>query len=164
MASRMDALEKGKVDARGERVNVDEDGVQIRALLDEKGSEVGDPVPMAPPLHLQRRLTMAEQIQQMIRREVSLRAQDMGLETFEEAEDFDVDDDPADPHTPYEAVFDPPLKEAKNGVAPSVEGRNEPVGDGSGKSGEVVKDQPKPEPDVQGSGSKTGSVDPKPEK
>lgn len=167
MGSRLDALEKGKVDARGEPVNVDVDGVQVLPVLDEKGNEVGDPTPMAPPVHLQRRLTMSEQIQQMIRREVSVRADELGMESFEEAEDFLIDDDLPDPHTPYEAVFDPapPVKkEVKNGVATIDEGRDEPVGNGSGKSGAVVEDKSKPQSDVQGSGSKAGSPDPNSEK
>lgn len=134
--ARIDDLEKGLVDQYG---------VAVKAQLDDAGNEVGDPTPLAPPAHLRRQMTMSEQIQQMIRREVSLRAQDLGYETFEEAEDFDVDDDVRDPHTPYEAVFDPPppLKEKEDGTTAVDEGRNglgnsgdrKPDKVGSGKSG-----------------------------
>jgi hypothetical protein len=43
----------------------------------------------------------------MIRQEVSRAAEELGDETFEEADDFDIEDDPVDPRTPYEAVFNP---------------------------------------------------------
>lgn len=148
--------------------NVDEDGVQVRAVLDKAGNEVGDPVPMAPPLHMTRPLSLSEQIKQMVRRELSEVAHNQGFETFEESDDFDIDDDPLDPQTPYEAVFDPPPpaadEELKDASASSVERRNEPVGDGSRKSGAVVEDKSKPQPDVSGSGSKAGGGDPGSEK
>lgn len=130
--AKIDELEKGLIDQYG---------VPVRAELDKDGNEVGDPTPMAPPAHLRRSLTMAEQIQQMIRREVSLRSQEDGFETFEESDDFEIDDDPPDPHTPYEAVFDPrpPVEESDDGNATVDEGRPEPPESRSGKSGKVGK-------------------------
>lgn len=41
-----------------------------------------------------------------VRRELSNQAAADGQETFEEADDFDVDDEPADPTTPWELNFD----------------------------------------------------------
>lgn len=124
-----------------ERGLVDQYGVAVKAELTEDGKEVGDPTPLAPPAHLRRSMTMAEQIQQMVRREISLRAEDAGFESFEEAEDFEVDDDPPDPHTPYEAVFDPPppVVENEDGKRPVDKGRTKPAERGSGKSGKVGK-------------------------
>lgn len=133
--ARIDDLERGLVDQYG---------VSVKAELDKDGNEVGDPTPVAPPAHLRRTMTMSEQIQQMIRREFSMRASEEGFETFEEAEDFDIDDDPADPHTPYEAVFDPPppVKENDDGSTGSDEGRSATAGGGRGKSGKVGKGKP----------------------
>lgn len=133
--ARIDELEKGLVDQYG---------VAVKATLDESGREVGDPTPVAPPANLRRGMTMSEQIQQMIRREVSNRAEEQGYESFEESEDFDIDDDPVDPHTPYEAVFDPrpPLKEKEDGSKSVDEGRVDPPGGGSGESGKVGKGKP----------------------
>lgn len=143
--ARIDELERGLVDQNGEQV--------VAELRD--GKEYGDPVPKAPPLHMQRMESQAEIIKRMVRQELSSRAHEAGYETFEEAEDFDVDDDPADPHTPYEAVFDPPppLKEDADGDEGRDEGRSGPAGSGSGKSGEVGKGKPakdKPAPDKGG--------------
>lgn len=64
-----------------------------------------DPVPhelanpaLAPP-------TLREQIQQSIRSELSLLAEDRGLESFDEADDFEEDEPEADPLTAYEMVM-----------------------------------------------------------
>lgn len=77
-------------------------------MLNERGHEVPDPTPMAVPIGFKPPPTMVELIRMHIRREMSAVAQNQGAETFEESEDFDVEDDPVDPHTPFEAVFDPP--------------------------------------------------------
>ena len=45
----------------------------------------------------------------MVRFQISEEAASRGLETFEEANDFDISDDPVEPHTPYEEDFDPVL-------------------------------------------------------
>lgn len=75
--------------------------------LNDKGQEVLDSKPMAIPVHLKRPETLAEQIRRMVRSEaLSSAAARAGAETFEEAEDFDVDDD-FDPSSPWEIDFDP---------------------------------------------------------
>lgn len=79
-----------------------------KAVLDEKGREVLDPVPLAPPVGYRREVSQSERIRQMIRSEhMRMAAEIQGMESFEEADDFDVEDDPIDPNTPYEEVFDP---------------------------------------------------------
>lgn len=78
--------------------------------LDEKGREVPDPTPMEVPAGFKRPETLAEQIRRLVRSEQF--AKDVaaqGFETFEESEDFDIDDDMWDPSSPYEEVFDPVL-------------------------------------------------------
>lgn len=71
-------------------------------------------VPVAPPVGLHKAPSMfdilVEQRAQM-RKEFSLYARSQGLETMEEAEDFDIPDDPVDPKTPWEDVYDIPLSE-----------------------------------------------------
>ena len=84
--ARIDDLEKGLCDAYG---------VQVVAEIGDDGKEYGDPVPVAPPVGLTRSPSLAEQIRSMVRRELSDAAHDQGMETFEESDDFDVDDDPA---------------------------------------------------------------------
>lgn len=72
--------------------------------------EKPDPNPMQIPAGFRRPPTLAEQVARLVRSERFMQeARDAGFETFEEAEDFDIDDDPVDPSTPYEPFFDPAL-------------------------------------------------------
>lgn len=77
--------------------------------LNDAGQETLDPRPMEIPAGFKRPETTAEIIQRLVRREVSEAASAGGHETFEEASDFEVEDDEVLPDTPYEAVFDPIL-------------------------------------------------------
>lgn len=75
------------------------------------GREYNDPTPMAPPVGYKRQPTMVEIIRAQVRDALlakELAAQ--GVETFEEADDFDVGDD-YDPSSPWENDFDPPIRE-----------------------------------------------------
>jgi len=69
--------------------------------FNDKGQEVPDPIPVAVPHNWARPLSLAEQIQRFVRTELSARAAQTEQETFEEADDFDVDEDP-DPLSQYE--------------------------------------------------------------
>lgn len=75
---------------------------------DKYGREIPDPVPMAPPVGYTPPFSMVAHLKEIVRRELSEVAASQELETYEDADDFDIEDDPIDPHTPYEAVFDPP--------------------------------------------------------
>lgn len=86
-------------------------------FLDESGSEVVDSTPMAPPIGYNPTPSMIDHIRNLIRRELSEHADQVGAETFEEADDFDVGDD-YDPTSPYEEVFEPnPPVGAPQGLA-----------------------------------------------
>lgn len=75
---------------------------------DSHGREIPDPMPLAPPIGYKRQPTLAEQIKSMVRSEQLAReAASQGYETFDEADDFDVEDG-FDPQSPYEENFDPP--------------------------------------------------------
>ena len=78
------------------------------AKLNENGHEVLDPTPLALPAGFKRPEPLADMMRRLVRTELSRRAEDAGLETFEESEDFDVDDDSL-PGTPFEEFFDPAL-------------------------------------------------------
>lgn len=66
------------------------------------GQEIPDPVPVAPPLGYVKQPSMVEHIRQMIRSEkLRLEAEQAGMESFEEADDFEVEDDP-EAFSPYE--------------------------------------------------------------
>ena len=84
-----------------------------RDLLNEQGGEVPNPLPVAPAIGNRRVPSLAEKVRTMVQSETLRReAENAGFETFEEANDFDVEDDdfPLD-DTPYEEVFDPGLGE-----------------------------------------------------
>lgn len=90
--------------------NVDADGQQCRSVLDAHGRfEYPDPVPMAPPVGYNSPPDIMQMIRSMVRSERLAQELDAaGYETFEEADDFDIADDPLDPLTPYEKVFEAP--------------------------------------------------------
>lgn len=92
-----------------------EDG-EIINYLDENYQEHPDDTQIAPPVGFNPQPSLAETIRNMVRSErlrQELEGQDM--ETFEEADDFDVGDD-YDPTTPYENDFDPDYREVKDVV------------------------------------------------
>lgn len=81
---------------------------QISAGIDEHGREVGDPRPMAVPagLAVSNRDMVHDAIRQMMRSEAFAAAMDAeGFDTPDEADDFEIDDDPLDPYTPWEQDF-----------------------------------------------------------
>ena len=86
--------------------NIDPATGEVR--LDEHGHELPDPRPMEVPLGMKKPETIAEVVQRLVRHQVSQYAAMNGMETFEEAEDVEVDDE-FDPSTPYELDFDPVL-------------------------------------------------------
>lgn len=82
----------------------------LRAKLNDRGEEKLDPTPMAIPVGFERPLTMEQQVARLMRAqyEMQVKVRDMtGVETPEEADDFDIEDDPIDMTTPYEEHFMP---------------------------------------------------------
>lgn len=76
----------------------------------EDGKEILNPTPMQPPLGYKPALSLAEQIRQQVR---SLKAlDDMEPETEEEADDFEIEDDPPIPSR-WENDLVPSLKETR---------------------------------------------------
>lgn len=102
--------------------------------LDANGHEILNEIPLEPPVGYKRTPSLAEQIKAMIRSERLREALDNpDAESFDEADDFDVEDDPIDPSTPYEAVFDPPPPPDPAPSAPPVV--NPPEGPAEGGAG-----------------------------
>lgn len=105
MAKQKTAAERHEAMVKVER---NERGKRLNAL----GQEIIDPTPMAPPIGWKPQPSMIENIRNMVRSELLARAAEAdGKETFEEADDFDIEDDPADPNSPWENEFDPPVRE-----------------------------------------------------
>lgn len=67
----------------------------------DDGMEYPDPTPIEVPLGFRRPPSIHEEIRRFVRQEMSRQAQEQGGESFEEADDFEVDEDP-DPLTQYE--------------------------------------------------------------
>lgn len=79
------------------------------------GPEAGpkiDGTPLQVPAGFKKPETMEERLKRFIRFELSEEAARAGADTFEEAMDFDIPDDPVDPSTPFEEFFDPELGRA----------------------------------------------------
>lgn len=73
---------------------------------DDQGRELPDQTPVARPVNFRPPPSMQELIRQYVRTELSRQADLAGDETFEEADDFDIPDDPPDPSSPWELNFD----------------------------------------------------------
>lgn len=73
------------------------------------GRELPNPIPMEPPLGFTNPEPIHEMIARMVRTQVSAAAAAEEQETFEEADDFDIDDDAADPYSPWEEQFEPDM-------------------------------------------------------
>lgn len=68
------------------------------------GREFPDPTPMSPPVGYVKQDSLAEQIRRVVRSEkLAMEAEAAGYETFDEADDFDIEDDPL-PMSPYEML------------------------------------------------------------
>lgn len=79
--------------------------------LHPDGTQILDPVPLAPPIGYKKTPSMVEIVRDMIRSErLAAEAAAMGHETFEESEDFDVGDEDPLMRSPWENDFDPPLE------------------------------------------------------
>lgn len=64
------------------------------------GKEVLDPTPVAIPAGMGKPESLVDTIRRLVRNEISHEAQSQGIESFEEANDFDVEDE--DWTSPYE--------------------------------------------------------------
>lgn len=93
-----DHLEKqryGKVVAVEEKLS--------RLYLDRYGREIPDPTPVAPPVGYKKQPSMVDHVRALVAADLSRRAEQMGYESFEESNDFDIGDD-FEPETEYERM------------------------------------------------------------
>lgn len=103
--------------------------------LDANGAEILDSTPMDPPIGFNPQPSMFDIMRaQMAQYHADLAKQ--GYETPEEADDFEVEGDDFDPHSPYEHNFDPVVPVSAPTPSPEVP----PVA--SGKAPEPPADGP----------------------
>lgn len=65
-----------------------------------------DQTPVNIPVEFRKQESMDERIRRITQHSLSRQAAMEGFETFEEANDFDIPDDPVDPSTPWEIDHD----------------------------------------------------------
>lgn len=103
----------------------DEAGNQISSGILYNGQEAPDGVPMAPPIGYEAPTQLEQLIEQLIRRrDFNAAVAAAGSETFEEADDFDVDEEDYDPRfgeTIYEKYFEAKSKRAAQQAARQAE-------------------------------------------
>lgn len=115
----------------------------------EKGEEICHGIPIEIPLDFKRPLTLQEEIRRMIAVEASRAAEDAGLESFEEADDFNVEDEDEPFSSPYEVLEmypDGPSEEpggspdvadrAEEAATPRDDAKGSPAGEGAAVGGE----------------------------
>lgn len=97
------------------------------AKYDEQGREILDPTPVAMPVGFKRPPTLDERIRAFVRTELSRQAAEEGNETFEEADDFYVEEEEESPLSRYEltpmqeeAVFGTDRDDLDRAAAPGV--------------------------------------------
>lgn len=84
----------------------------IRKGVGPDGHFVPSDEPMEPPIGYVRQPSLAELVREAVMSEkLRAAAEEAGLETFEESEDFDVPDEPELLRSRWENEFDPPLAE-----------------------------------------------------
>lgn len=84
--------------------------------LNDLGQEIPDPRPISPPIGYKRQPSVFDLQRENLALAMRLNREDAEFETFEESEDFDVDDDDYDPSSPWENDFDPPFSEIRAAV------------------------------------------------
>lgn len=109
--------------------------------LDENGHELPDDTPVAMPLGFTRQPTLIETIRAVIRTEASAAAASSGYGSFEEEDDFDVDDE-VDPKTPWEEVFEPENPQPTEEDAKLVEKLTGKASEASSDPVNVTPEQP----------------------
>lgn len=110
--------------------------------------QIVDPVPMSPPVGYKKQPSMVDIVREQVRQHhLQMELAAKGVETFEEADDFDVGDPDELPRTIYEMEenFDPPLRKPRIPTdVPEPAPNGAPAGGEAAKDREVEKTPPDP--------------------
>jgi hypothetical protein len=117
-----------------------------RAYIDQNGKEVNNPMPLAVDSGLKRPPTLKEQIQRVLRQEVSAQAHAQGHETFEEAQDFDIGLDDDEPLSGYEVVDMVPEEPVAMEVNQDTSKKTSPLSEAGGTGETGISEPPVSEP------------------
>lgn len=123
-------------------------------LSDDGRFEFPSSVPTEAPIGYRVPRSTVELMRDMIRREVSEAAAAAEMETWEEADDFEVEDDPLEPRTEYERLFDFPATDIGEPLNDDAAGGSSEPGGGraAGDSGPATSKPPMPGNAPGGSG------------
>lgn len=113
-----------------------------KSKLDKQGFEIPDPKPMALPVGFVAPPTLTEMVRNLVRYEVSRAAASEGEETWEEADDFVVGDEP-ELQSPYELDDEQQSGSLREFIEERPKEPEKPV---SGKPEEDLKAKPEPTP------------------
>jgi len=117
--------------------------------LDDQGREINNPKSDLLKTGLNRPLTIQQQIQRVMRVELSRKAEEAEMETFEEATDFEIEDE-------FENADEESIYQMEEEIPTSMVPETPPLSvDPTGSSGEAtnapetLENNPKPEESVQ---------------
>lgn len=127
-------------------------------MLDERGREIPDSKPMVHPLGLSVQETLADKIKRMVRYELSRQAEAQGHESFEDADDFDVGDEP-ELKSPYELDDGQLMERVDNGNGGKNQGEKAELRAGSKADGGGDRDAEEGSKSSPGDGERSGSRD-----
>lgn len=124
----------------------------IQPGYNDRGEEVPDPTPVEVPVGFRHPPTLRETMQRLIREEVSRAAEQSGDESFDEADDFNVDEEEFS--SPYEltTMQEDAQMEALNKGGPDEAVQKSDAGGSGRESGKLREDNS----DTRG-GAKAGS-------
>lgn len=105
---------------------------------DEFGREIPDQTPVEIPIGFKRPLTLQEEIQRAIRGEMSRQAAAEGMESFEEANDFDTEDVLDDPRSNHEIMEEDEFQARERAMLDRADKEIEDHGKRDGRKGGVV--------------------------
>lgn len=135
--------------------------------LDAFGQPLLDSVPLAPPVGYRRQPSIAEQVRQAVQAE-RRRELEQVTESLEQADDFEIPDDPADPGSRWENDREPSIKELiaagrKRLAELEAEDAKKKAAGGAG-AGDSPAPAGRPGAHAEGVGDQGGSGGPPPEK
>lgn len=103
-----------------------EESVKVNVTAGLKGDEIVDPNPVTIPIECRKPRTVEDMVRQYVATAVSAHYENEGYESFEESDDFEVDDDNDEfvMKSPYELIDEYPIEKPVETSKPS--GKAEP--------------------------------------
>lgn len=132
------------------------------AKLDDNGHEIVSDEKVAIPVRFRRVESLTEQVRRIMMEQASMVAASEGYETFEEADDFAIEDD-YDPRSPHEMSIEQELEGYGGREDTQTRAEGSGSSDKSGEEGISRRGEETPRPDEKQNASAggTGAANPK---